>query len=120
MRKRTLVWSALIAAVLVAPALLLLCLLPPLASLFKWQPPFPYGEPASHWVAELQDEDSGRRERALDAVVILGPKAEGAAAPLNAMLKDKDPTIRLKAAQALWRVDQQAEPMLLEAARGLG
>lgn len=116
MRKQTLIWLVLIAAVLVAPLLLLR---PGLSSLFKWQPPFPYDEPLSHWVAQLHDEDASRRERALDAVQILGREAKGAAAPLAAMLEDENPTIRRKAAKALWRVDQQAEPLLLESARGL-
>src|SRR5262249_53862345 len=101
---------------LIAP---LLFLRPGLSSLFKSQPPLPYDEPPSYWVAQLREEDRSRPERALDAVLILGRKAEGAAAPLAAMLKDEKPTIRWKAARALWRVDQQAEPMLLETARGL-
>src|SRR5262249_46802396 len=77
---------------------------------------FPYDMPAGHWVALLHSEERGNRERALDAVLILGPVAREAAPALAGMLNDEDPGVRWKAATALWRVDFQAEPMLLEAA----
>src|SRR5262249_33730989 len=49
---------------------------------------FPYDMPAGHWVALLHSEERGNRERALDAVLILGPVAREAAPALAGMLND--------------------------------
>lgn len=75
------------------------------------------GQPmtVSDWVQQLAAVDATRRREAAKALKEMGPQARAAIPDLRLLLDDKDVSVRITAATALWKIDRQAEPLLLVA-----
>jgi HEAT repeat protein len=68
-------------------------------------------------IAKLSDRPATARKTAAIKLGMCGPAAWKAGTALRKCLSDADPTVRLQAAHALWRIDQQATaivPKLIE------
>jgi HEAT repeat protein len=77
------------------------------------------GRPASYWMAELKDEDAGRRKDAAAALGAIGPTAREAAPALAAALKDDDDLVRMNAALALFKIGAADEETVAALAAAL-
>jgi HEAT repeat protein len=71
-------------------------------------------------VTQLNSANAEDREQAAEGLRQLGPDAREAVPALTAALRDGDRRVRWTAARALWKVDRQAEPLLLIAAEAMG
>jgi HEAT repeat protein len=71
------------------------------------------GQPLAHWLAELKDPDVLVREEALEVLAEAGPAAKEAVPLLEKMLRDEPPSLRTRAAMALWRIGGQTRPAAL-------
>jgi HEAT repeat protein len=65
------------------------------------------GKPLSAWVEALKTPKT--REQALLAIADIGPEARDAVGDVTPFLKDDSPLVRVRAAQALWRINRDKE-----------
>ena len=77
------------------------------------------GPPMIDGLKALKHDDPKVRYRAAHTLAELGPLAKFALPELREMLEDKNPMVRLKAAEALWKIDKTPSatlmPVLLQA-----
>jgi HEAT repeat protein len=71
------------------------------------------GPPMPEGLKALQHPDAKVRYRAAQTLADLGPRAKFAAPELRELLKDKNAYVRIKAAEALWKIEKTPAPVLL-------
>jgi HEAT repeat protein len=71
------------------------------------------GAPMPEGLKALQHPDAKVRYRAAQTLAELGPLAKFAAPELRELLKDKNAYVRVKAAEALWKIEKTPAPVLL-------
>src|SRR5579871_6438840 len=67
--------------------------------------PLDHGKTLSYWIDKLKSPDGLVCEEAAEVVSSLGATARGAVPALKELLKHDLPSVRSKAAMALWRID---------------
>jgi HEAT repeat protein len=101
--------------------LLCTCLLALSSARITGQPPPAIdGRSLESWTKELGKDDPLAREEALDALARLGPNAKPSLDAIRPLLKDALPTVRARAAVALWKIEGKTDaalPVLVETAR---
>src|SRR5437588_36210 len=97
----------------------LLSVLPGAARAAADQPVFA-GKPLDHWVGLLKSDNPLLREEALAVLGEMGAPAREALPALRPLLQEKDATLRLRAAVAVWKIERQSKdvlPVLTDALR---
>jgi HEAT repeat protein len=69
--------------------------------------PMAHGKPLKYWIDALKDPEALVREEGILVLTDLGPVAKDAVPDLSKMLKDPSWRVRVKAANALFRIDRQ-------------
>ena len=104
-------------------SLLAVTLLAPVSARAADPEPSFAGRPLAAWVRDLDDPNVLVREEALEVLAKAGPAAKEALTAVKPLLKDDRPTVRLRAAVALWKIEgrpEDAGPVLLKALRQPG
>jgi HEAT repeat protein len=71
------------------------------------------GPPPVEGLKALQHPDASVRYGAVETLIQLGPLGKFAVPELRELLKDKSPLVRVKAAEALWKIDKTPSPTLM-------
>jgi HEAT repeat protein len=71
------------------------------------------GQPMVDGLKALKHPDATVRYRAIQTLIGLGPVAKFAVPDLREMLEDKHPQVRVKACEALWKIDKTPTSTLL-------
>ncbi|HEY7428361.1 MAG TPA: HEAT repeat domain-containing protein [Gemmataceae bacterium] len=70
------------------------------------------GKPLAFWLEELKSGDALIRDEAIEVLIDAGPAARAAVPQLEALLKDEQLRVRIRAALALWRIAGQTKPAI--------
>ncbi len=81
--------------------------------------PHTAGRPVRVWLADLADPDLLVREEAIEVLAQAGPGVKQAVPALTRLLKDDSPTLRTRAALALWRIAGQSGPAVVALAANM-
>jgi HEAT repeat protein len=92
------------------PRLLLLVVLLTGASAHAADEALYAGKPLSFWLAELKSSDPLIREEAIEVLTDAGTAAKSAVPQLEALLKDEQRSVRIRAGMALWKIAGQTKP----------
>lgn len=70
------------------------------------------GRKLEEWIADLADKDPLVREEALEVLAAVGPSAKEAMPKIEKLLDESAPSVRLRAAMALYRIANKKEPAI--------